>query len=34
MSNERLHDAVAVIMEAAGEMKGKADVGAQNYGQV
>ena len=34
MSNDRLHDVVASIMEAANEIKEKHHVDAQDYGQL
>lgn len=34
MSNERLHDIVTAIIEAADEIKGKEDSDAQDYGQL
>lgn len=34
MSNERLHDVVTAIIEAADEIKGKEDADAQDYGQL
>lgn len=34
MSNERLHDIVTAIIEAADEIKGKEDADAQDYGQL
>ena len=34
MSNDRLHDIVAAIAEAADEIKKKTDADAQDYGQL
>lgn len=34
MSNDRLYDIVAAIVEAADEIKGKANADAQDYGQL
>ena len=34
MSNERLHDIVTAIIEAADDIKGKEDADAQDYGQL
>jgi hypothetical protein len=34
MSNERLHDIVTAIIEAADEINGKEDADAQDYGQL
>lgn len=34
MSNDRLHDIVSAIVEAADEIKGKANADAQDYGQL